>query len=376
MRRPTHALLLVASAAACTFEPFRALPDGAAVDATTDATTDARMDVATAPDAPDVPDVPDVPDAPDAPDAPRCTGAALFCGGACVDAQESLSHCGRCDNACGRGAVCLRGACVGPVTIEGGTFAMGGGAPAYNASPVQTMITVSRFALDATEVTVGRFRRFWNAGHPVPPQPVRYPVGSIAWEGAIAEPGAHSLTNWTATASRFELHPLEGVDWWTALAFCDWDGGRLPTEAEWEWAARGRPVSGTTAPRRYPWGDAEPMTNCDRAHWNDCPGDDGIVSRRVGSFPPTGGLYDMAGSVFEWTADREVAFDANPSPCWNDLPRQNPLCYAGVTTASRIMRGGSRDQTEARQLLGASRNDLPAVDPSQDVGFRCARVAP
>ena len=93
--------------------------------------------------------------------------------------------------------------------------------------------------------------------------------------------------------------PVTDVDWEMAQAFCQWIGGRLPTEAEWEKAARGG-LEG----RLYPWGDEEP--DCGRANYAGGGNNTFCVgsTRQVGSYPANGyGLYDMAGNVWEWTAD-------------------------------------------------------------------------
>lgn len=166
-----------------------------------------------------------------------------------------------------------------------------------------------------------------------------------------------------------------------------WDGGtgtygmpsngRLPTEAEWEFAARYRAVSGLTAGRVFPWGDMPPSATCDRAQWNYCMGDDGGSTRRVGSFSSgaSGGLFDLAGNVWEWTADWYSSYSPTPTdsglPCWGEVSRQNPICNNGAT-GGRVIRGGSWDGYGVAYLRSASRFIFTPVDRIIILGFRCA----
>jgi len=259
----------------------------------------------------------------------------------------------------------------GRAVLAGGTFAMGEiGANA--ATPVQASITVGAFELDTHEVTIARFRRFWNAGRPAP-SAIAYPSGSIAWAGVVREPirvTTNKLCNWSSTPDVREEHPLACLDWWTAQAFCVWDGGRLPTAAEWEWAARARIAGGLTAPRTYPWGNVAPAPGCDRAEWNFCKGDDSAPTRRVGSFAPTPDIYDLAGNVREWMADSYAAF--TNTTCWGGSARTNPLCNLGATSL-REYRGGSWCSTTIDTLKSAARYARSATSPTDFLGFRCAR---
>jgi formylglycine-generating enzyme required for sulfatase activity len=260
----------------------------------------------------------------------------------------------------------------GMVAIAGGTFTMGEEAPAHRATPLQPGMTVGSFVLDAYEVTVARFRRFWSAGHPAPAGPIVYPGGSIAWAGSVVTPitGATD-NNWSASAGSLELHPINAVTWWTSQAFCVWDGGRLPTEAEWEYAARGRTTGGLTAPRVYPWGNADPSMDCDRAQWNRCPGDDGGSTRRVGSFAAADRIYDQAGNVWEYLADNMAEY--SDVGCWNGTHLTNPICNTGPT-GDRVFRGAAWRYADVTGLRSASRNFDTPTGGSSLVGFRCART--
>jgi formylglycine-generating enzyme required for sulfatase activity len=179
--------------------------------------------------------------------------------------------------------------------------------------------------------------------------------------------------------------PAVGVSWLMAQQFCEHmsrvDGVRyrLPTEAEWEYAARGRVVAGLAAPRSFPWGNGLPSAvPCDLAQFNACAGEDGANTRRVGSFPPNGGLFDQAGQVWEWMADRFVPY--TDSTCWGDAARTNPLCT--TTTASNFtVRGGfwgNPMDTLANNttlLRSATRGFGPPTDAYEGIGVRCVRQA-
>lgn len=153
-------------------------------------------------------------------------------------------------------------------------------------------------------------------------------------------------------------HPLNCVSWWQAQAFCEWVGGRLPTEAEWERAATG-------GARMYPWGDAPPT--CSHAVMNN--GDDGCGAGTTASVceRPTGrtpeGLCDMAGNVWEWVGDwYSAGYYAEGVSDDPDGP-----AFGGA----RVRRGGSfRDQ--ATDLRATNRWSLGGVYRSANLGFRCA----
>ncbi|MBI5514270.1 MAG: SUMF1/EgtB/PvdO family nonheme iron enzyme [Deltaproteobacteria bacterium] len=237
----------------------------------------------------------------------------------------------------------------------------------YDGHP-RVRVRLSPYCLDTHEVTVARFRGFWSAGHPAPTAGIRYPNGAvIAWSGAVSEPvarSADSICNWTATAGDREDHPINCVDWWTAQGFCAAGGGRLPTEAEWEFAARG------SDERSFPWGQEAPGTQ--RVCWN----------RRIsgtclsGLFPPTlNGVYDLAGNVWEWVADgwldRQSAYQAFVVPA-GAAPTLDPVIYSDDFQA-RVLRGGGWYNSAAAGLRAAARFGRAPSSGNFVVGLRCAR---
>lgn len=155
-------------------------------------------------------------------------------------------------------------------------------------------------AVDSYEVTVARFRRYWDAGHRAPHHPVAFPGGT--WRIRQADThvvnlqlGAEGPCNWSEHPSNREAHPMNCLPAEVAVGFCAWDGGRVPEEEEFQDIAWNMP--GVTS-GEFPWGDT--FTECASFQTGPCRGDDGARTRRVGSFPPHGGaLYDLFGNVGE-----------------------------------------------------------------------------
>jgi len=252
--------------------------------------------------------------------------------------------------------------------------------------------TVSNFRLDKYEVTVERFRAFVNAGlgtQASPPAPGAGAHAKIAGSGWDASWNTSLATNkaalvaavkcdftyqtWTDTPAGNEHRPMNCVTWYEAMAFCAWDGGYLPTEAEWNYAA-----AGGAQQRAYPWSSpAGSLTPLDSAYasYNDgtgCVGD-GVPSCAVTDLVAVGtkplgdgrwGQSDLAGNVFEWTLDSAVAYAV---PCID--------CVDVVASSGRMSRGGSLGH-DATSLRAGSRAGGPPEHRFNDFGVRCARSAP
>ena len=153
--------------------------------------------------------------------------------------------------------------------------------------------------------------------------------------------------------------PVVGLSWGSARTYCEWVGERLPTEAEWEKAARG-----DLAGKRYPWGDS---INPERANYGHNVGQ----ATPVGNYPPENsyGLYDMMGNVSEWCADWY-------SPdYYQHSPKQNPTGAAsGGPGEYRVARGGNYG-LETEWFSCASRGYSSEGVPT-NFGFRCAKSVP
>lgn len=166
----------------------------------------------------------------------------------------------------------LQGAAVG--CVPGGTFTLGH-AEAPDATPLQPDITVGRFVVDAMEVTVARFRTFWDAGAPhAHPAAVTYPDGTvITTDAPVVAPLTTTdddVYNWTFLPADREDWPINKITWSTAMHFCIWNGGCLPTEAEWEFLTRYRDTDGLDPGREYPRGNN--AASCALANGDNCIG--------------------------------------------------------------------------------------------------------
>jgi formylglycine-generating enzyme required for sulfatase activity len=254
----------------------------------------------------------------------------------------------------------------GTVLVRGGTFRMGTGVSAipelkrrykvnfpgaFEDEVPEHAVTVSDFRLDRFEVTNARFFEF-VARHP-------------AWSRAQISPQLHSghyLEHWTDGRPPVGKadHPVVYVTWHAAQAFCSWAGGRLPTEAEWEYAAR------AAGDQEFPWGGEHPSAQ--RANYSASRVGD---TQPVGSYPPNPlGLYDMAGNVWEFALDEwKSGYAAEP--------QQDPIVGGAVPTdlltvqGRRVLRGGSFDGGDVN-LRTRWRDSHEVKNAVAFVGFRCA----
>ncbi|MDR6553204.1 formylglycine-generating enzyme family protein [Paenibacillus qinlingensis] len=280
----------------------------------------------------------------------------------------------------------------GLIYLPGGEFLMGTdvaeGFPNDGEGPIRT-IELSPFYLDACTVTNEQFAKFirqtgyvteaerfgWSfVFHLFVPDKVRdvdaRPVPNVPWWLAVN--GACWFRPEGSGSSIEERldHPVVHVSWHDATQYAKWAGKRLPTEAEWEFAARGGLIQ-----KRYPWGDLlkpgnEHLCNVwqgkfpDKNHASD--GYAGTAPAR--SFPPNGyGLYNMVGNVWEWCSDW---FMAAP-----DKNKRNPRgASSGV---SRSMRGGSYlcHKSYCNRYRVAARSSNTPDSSTGNIGFRCAADA-
>jgi len=254
--------------------------------------------------------------------------------------------------------------------------------------------TISSFRLDRFEVTVGRFRKFsaaWDGGF----RPVAgagkhghlnggqglaasaggyeagwntswatsLPVTANNWDAKLWANNSNTNvpSTWTSAPGANENLPLVWSAWTAAMAFCIWDGGFLPSESEWNYAA-----AGGAEQRVYPWSNPAGSTTLDCSHVNStvialmCVGKPNIV----GSESPLGdgkfGQADLAGNVSEWVLDY---FGAYPTNCDD--------CYASTVTSARGARGSN--YTDPTRLEASSRGSGPEADFGPFTGIRCAR---
>jgi formylglycine-generating enzyme required for sulfatase activity len=285
------------------------------------------------------------------------------------------------------------------VKVPGGTFfrtyTNEGSAAMNTADPA----TISDFRLDKYLVTVGRFRKFvaaWDQGSGYMPAVGSGKHAHLNNAQGLSDSGAAGtyeagwlasynnkldLTNdtlqcqsglytWTNSAGNNEQLPMNCINWFEAYAFCIWDGGFLPSEAEYVYAA-----AGGTEQRRFPWGATDPGTSNQYAIWNcDYPDGTGTCDGTLHNIAAVGtaklgagrwGQLDLVGEMIEWYLDWFAPSYA--TPCTD--------CANLASGSGRAPRDGYFGSTDKTLLLSAYRNNgfYPA-NRFYSYGFRCART--
>jgi formylglycine-generating enzyme required for sulfatase activity len=321
----------------------------------------------------------------------------------CAPGGPGLSDCGAAKESC----------CLSPL-VSGGTYyrtyphgALVGGR--WQVNQVTTKAKVSSFRLDKYDVTVGRFRQFvaaWSGGW-MPPsgsgkhthlngaqglvnsgpgggyEPGWIPQDWIPWDASsMAPPSANlacdnpSLATWTPSVSTQENLPINCMNWWEAYAFCIWDGGFLPSEVEWEYAA-----TGGSQQRKYPWGAEQPGTANQYAIYHCYYHDSRNCTGGVQNIAPVGtalmgaclyGQFDLVGNVFQWTLDYWHEGYTDCTDCARTtedaVPEAVTQWCASCADPRRVVRGG---QFATPTLPTWRQSQTPQT---RWPGFRCART--
>jgi formylglycine-generating enzyme required for sulfatase activity len=220
------------------------------------------------------------------------------------------------------------------VLVPAGPFKMGSNDLSWE-QPVHE-VTLAAFYIDQYEVTNALYRRCVEGG-------------------GCEQPACLEIFE----AEAKKNHPVVCVNWDQAKTYCEWRGGRLPTEAEWEKAARG------TDGRTYPWGDTPPDGTL--LNFDDNIGD----TTPIGSYPDgvsPYGVYDMAGNVWEWVADW---YD---DKYYSNSPAENPP--GPPNGDAKVLRGGAWYSNNENYVRASSRPVGSPDSQQTDRGFRCVAAAP
>lgn len=267
------------------------------------------------------------------------------------------------------------------ISIPGGTYVIGSPAEHPLANPAampQHRVELAPFRIDRTEVTNAQFAEFLNA---LPVKPVGTALGGKTKPENFAVPDRPLFLEFSSRPSPYTMidtddedarigvrggrfvpnpghgnHPATEVTWAGALAYCTWRGARLPSEAEWEAAARGKEA------RPFPWGNALPTAEL------------AVIGLPSGTTVPVGsrpkgatpeGLQDMAGSLLEWTSTLD-----RPYPYRRDDGREDLS-----TPGERIVRGGNYIFDDTPDKLVSWNRSVAYRNPAtghRQIGLRCA----
>ncbi|WP_434041872.1 MULTISPECIES: formylglycine-generating enzyme family protein [Sorangium] len=286
---------------------------------------------------------------------PRCGGLAATCG---PSSNEN---------------------CCAALQVPGGSF--------NRENNPELPATVSSFEMDRFEVTVARFRMFADAypesapragagAHPQIPGSGWNPD----WDAILPASRAtlstevrceSEFSTWTDAPGANERLPMNCTLWHIAFAFCAWDGGRLPTEAEWNYAA-----AGGSEQRAYPWSVPPGSMTIDGTYAAYACLGAGTGTCEFADMPPVGSRSpkgdgrwrhaDLAGSMGEWTLDAFINRDHYVNPCVNCAELAEP-----GADLNRVVRGGGWNQDRATQF---ERTYHPVNDFTRYIGFRCVRT--
>ena len=302
----------------------------------------------------------------------------------------------------------------GMVLIPAGTFRMGSDKHYPEEAPVHR-VTVDSFFIDRTPVTNRQFKEFVKAtGHvtfaQIPPDPKDYPgalpdmiyAGSLVFVPPLRRVDLRDWSQWwtllkgadwrhpygpKSNINTHDNHPIVHVSYSDALAYAQWAGKDLPTEAEWEFAARGG-LDGA----EFAWGEEFTPLGCHMANtWQgefprqNTNADGFERTSPVTAFPPNGyGLYDTIGNVWEWTSDwyspRHEA-DAAKACCIPENPRGGREADSydprtiNVKIPRKVIKGGSHlcAPNYCRRYRPAARHAEPVDTSTSHLGFRCVR---
>jgi len=260
----------------------------------------------------------------------------------------------------------------GSFTAEGGSFTMGATseqvAVADDDEKPAHSVTLSDFKIGRYEITTSQFVQFLNS------RKLTSGGTCMTYSGSsfdMLEPNAKSIYYSTDDAcwypvSGYETHPMTNVTWYGANEFCRWAGGHLPTEAEWEYAARGGKSS---AGYMYSGGNVSSDVAWYFATTNDQTGIEYFAQIGGGKSPNELGIYDMSGNVWEWCADWYATY---PSAAQTDPAGLSDDEAEDADITKKVRRGGGWADTSVKKLRVSSRAANTPKSYAGSVGFRFA----